>query len=136
MADNSKLTQQQELFAQNIAKGMNDTDAYKAAGYKAKNDQTAQACGSRLRLRPKIQARLRELADEARAPNIMDRQQIQSRLTEYALRKEQPDEVVPTVAESIKAMEMLSRLQGLFIDKQQVELSGALPVMIRNDVHE
>ena len=32
MADNSKLTQQQELFAQNIAKGMNDTDAYKDTG--------------------------------------------------------------------------------------------------------
>lgn len=136
MATSDKLTSQQELFAQNIAKGMNNVDAYVNAGYKAKSNKAIRVGSTRLRQSAKIQARLRELAEESRAPNILDRQRIQAKLTEFALRIPQSDDVVPTVNEAIKAMEMLGRLQGLFIDKQQLEVKGALPVVISNDVTE
>ena len=66
------ITQQQELFCQGIAKGMTSTDAYKNAGYKSKSDATAQAAASRLMTKPKIKARLKELADEVKSKAIMD----------------------------------------------------------------
>lgn len=134
-----ELTQRQELFCQNIAKGMNNTDAYKAAGYKVTNDQAAQACGSRMLSKEPIKARLKELAAEIEASAIMDIKEAQTRLSTYARRAPQPGEegdTRPTIQESIKAMEMLMRIQGGFLDRQQVEMKGALPVIIRNDVNE
>jgi phage terminase small subunit len=43
-----KLNEQQERFCRAIVEGMNQTDAYKAAGYKCKDDAVAQAAASRL----------------------------------------------------------------------------------------
>lgn len=134
-----ELTQKQERFCQNIAKGMNNTDAYKAAGYKVTNDKAAQACSSRMMGRDHIKKRLRELADEIETSAIMDIQEAQARLSTYARRTPQPDTAGctwPTIQESIKAMEILIRIQGGFIDRQQIEMKGSLPVVIRNDVSE
>lgn len=44
----SDLNEQQERFCRAIVEGMNQTDAYKAAGYKCKDDAVAQAAASRL----------------------------------------------------------------------------------------
>jgi phage terminase small subunit len=44
----TKLNEQQERFCRAIVEGMNQTDAYKAAGYKCKDDAVAQAAASRL----------------------------------------------------------------------------------------
>ena len=135
------ITQQQELFCQGIAKGMTSTDAYKNAGYKSKSDATAQAAASRLMTKPKIKARLKELADEVKSKAIMDIAEAQERLSAYARRTPQPNsagdgEIRPCIETSIKAIEMLVRIQGGFVDKQQIEMSGSLPVLIRNDVVE
>ena len=43
-----ELSDQQRKFADAVLKGMNQTDAYKAAGYKSKNDDVAAANASRL----------------------------------------------------------------------------------------
>lgn len=44
----TKLNEQQERFCRAIVEGMNQTDAYKHAGYKCKDDAVAQAAASRL----------------------------------------------------------------------------------------
>lgn len=131
----------QEAFCVNIAKGMNNTDAYKAAGYKVKSDTVAQVNGSRLLARPDIAARVKELAAEVHVESIMSIQECQKQLTKFAKREPLPgstedESVRPTVAEATKAIELLMRAQGGFLDKQQVELTGALPVFIKDDVSE
>jgi hypothetical protein len=50
------LTKQQEAFALNIIAGMNQTDAYKAAGYKCANDNVAAVSASELVRNPKVVA--------------------------------------------------------------------------------
>jgi phage terminase small subunit len=50
-----------EPFAHAIAKGLPQREAYKAAGYSAKNDATADACASRLLSGANIQSRVAEL---------------------------------------------------------------------------
>jgi len=50
----TKLTKQQEAFALNIIEGMNQTDAYKAAGYKCANDNVAAVSASELVRNPKV----------------------------------------------------------------------------------
>lgn len=49
-----------EAFAQALAKGMNQSDAYKAAGYKAKGD-SIKVNASRLLTKANIEARVTEL---------------------------------------------------------------------------
>jgi phage terminase small subunit len=63
MADDesSALTEQQERFCRFIVEGLNQTDAYKAAGYKAKSDSVAAANASRLIGNAKIQERLSQI---------------------------------------------------------------------------
>lgn len=56
----AKLSQQQERFARNIIEGMNQTDAYKAAGYKCANDNVAAVNASNLIRNPKIAAAIEQ----------------------------------------------------------------------------
>lgn len=64
MADGSlgakTLTEQQERFCRFILEGKNQTDAYKAAGYKAKDDNVAKANASRLIANANVAAFLAE----------------------------------------------------------------------------
>jgi phage terminase small subunit len=75
MADDERgLSEQQERFCQAIVSGMNQTDAYKAAGYKAKSDSVAAANASRLIGNAKIQERLSQIRKpvSARAQVTLD----------------------------------------------------------------
>jgi hypothetical protein len=62
MAGKSKgLTPKQEIFAQNLMKGMSKRDAYKMAGYRVSSDEAASAHGSRLVSNGNVVARLAEM---------------------------------------------------------------------------
>ena len=54
-----------ELFAQGIAKGQSQREAYLAAGYTAKTDASADVCASRLLSDAKVQARVTEIQGRA-----------------------------------------------------------------------
>ena len=58
MAD---LSEQQERFCRAIVEGMNQTDAYKAAGYKCKDDNVAKVNASRLLTNANVCERIAEL---------------------------------------------------------------------------
>ena len=60
-----KLSTQQEKFCLNIIEGMNQTDAYKAAGYKCANDNVAAANAAALIRNPKIESKLAEMRENA-----------------------------------------------------------------------
>ncbi len=57
----SGLSEQQERFCQGMAKGLNQRDAYKAAGYKTATDEATDAAASRLLSNVKVSARLAQL---------------------------------------------------------------------------
>ena len=74
---------------------------------------------------------------------IMDIKEIQERLSEIG-RQEATEEYITmdgmimskhvSAKEALKAMELLGKMQGAFLDRSQVELSGAIPVVIRDDI--
>jgi len=60
------LSDRQRKFAENLATGMSQTEAYKRAGYTAKNNKVAEASASRLLSNAKVSTYL----DELRAKSV------------------------------------------------------------------
>ncbi len=134
-----KLSVLQDKFCVEYAKSGNATEAYKKAGYKVANDQSAQASSSHLLLNPMIQLRLQELAAETHSSKIMDVEEMQTMLTDVARRLATDDfmtmegsivERRAAIKDALKAVELLGRMQGAFLDRSKVEMTGAVPVVI------
>ena len=92
------LNVKQEAFCLHYAKTGNATEAYKAAGYKPKTERSAYASSNQLLKNPKVQARLKELADEIASDKIASIKEIQEYLTSV-MRREHKECVVVTVTE-------------------------------------
>ena len=140
----------ENVFCLEYAASGNATDAYKKAGYKAKNDNVAAACAAKLLRKAKIQLRLQELAKEIAAPKIasvQEIQEIQEFLTAVMRQEKKEEEIVvvgdsdyreavtkektPPISTAIKAAETLAKLQGAF--RTDINITGALPVIISGD---
>ena len=138
------LTIKQENFCIEYAKSGNATLAYEKAGYKTKGQgRGVEAC--KLLKKPNIQARLAELAEENRSPKIADMKEAQERLTAIARRLETEEFYLPdgsevskkaAIRDALKAWELLGKMQGAFLDRQQVEVQGQISVSFVDDVHE
>lgn len=71
MGNGNTLTPQQQKFIDNLLSGMNQTDAYEQAGYKA-NGRTATASASRLLSNENIRHEIRErLASNREVLNLL-----------------------------------------------------------------
>lgn len=152
------LTPKQEAFCLAYARTSNATQSYYEAGYTAKNANVAGASASQLLKKPSIALRLKEIRDticqkeveniaertaEIKTRNIMGVAEMQERLSLIA-RQEATEQFVSSNGETqerkvstkdaLKAMELLGKMQGAFLDRQQVEMSGAMPVVIKDDV--
>ena len=137
------LSPNQEAFCLAYSASGNATEAYKIAGYNVKDDNSAAASSARLLRNVNIQRRLGEIAQEVNSKKIMDTKEIQERLSEIG-RQEATEEYITmdgmimskhvSAKEALKAMELLGKMQGAFLDRSQVELSGAIPVVIRDDI--
>ena len=92
------LSVKQEAFCLHYAKTGNATEAYKAAGYAAKTEGAVYACANRLLKNDKVQARLKELAEEIASDKIASIREIQEYLTSV-MRREHKESVVVTVSE-------------------------------------
>ena len=148
-----KLNKEQRQFLieyERLGGKGHQTEAYLAV-YGAKKEmkyRTAVAAASRLlanvNLKPIITAINRKINDVVVDNSIMGMVEAKQRLAKYARRepieKMKSDgtiyEGLPSVKESLKSLEMIIRIEGGFNDKQQVELSGGLPVFIRDDIDE
>ena len=133
------LNQRQELFCQGVSSGMTAADSYVKAGYKIKSAESARTAAYRLMERPQIKARLQELAKKVESKAIMTIAEAQERLSSYARREPQQDGedvTFPSIQESIKATELLIKAQGGFVERRQVEMQGAVPIVIKDDVNE
>ena len=136
----------QEKFCQLYAATGNATQSWKDAGYKYTSENGARVAASNfVNKNPNIVRRLAELAEEAKNNAIADIQEMQSILTSI-IREELSEEVLMSegdgdgmshivskrkkaaLKERLRAIELLGKMQGAFVDKLQVE--GNVPVII------
>ena len=117
------------------------------AGYSPK---TAYAAGAENLRKPQIQAAIATRLKQLESERIAEDKEILEYITSV-MRGETTEEVVMNIGtgkgytkaekvksqvsakERLKAAEMLAKVRGMFITKQEVELQGALPVVIRDD---
>lgn len=137
-----KLSPKQEKFCQEFLCCGNASEAYKRA-YGVTNDNTSRPNASKLLDNPAVQARLDELRAEVADAAICTAKEIQERLTQIA-RRELYDEIFlpngeqtrrrTSIRDSTRALELLAKIGGMFVTKAEVDLNGALPVVITDDV--
>ena len=146
-----KLSVKQEAFVLEFAKTGNAAEAYRNAGYKTNGPNSATSGASRLLMKANVQKRLKELSDEIKNESIADIQEMQSVLTSI-IREELDEEKLMTIGEGegysrivskrqkaalkdrLKAIELLGKMQGAFIDK--VEVNGNVPITFVEDLEE
>ena len=140
--DSGGLTEQQDKFCREYIKDFNGSRAAVAAGYSPK---TAFVQASQLLSRLNIQARVSELNQEVHKADIMDVQEIRERLTRMARGEIDEETVVVegtgqgfskarvvtkkiTPKDQAKALELLGKASGMFIDKIQATVDDGLAV--------
>lgn len=121
-----RLTVKQENFCLEYAKSGNAVQSYIKAYEKNSSYSAAGVESHRLLKNPKVQARLKELYETHNAKRIMQADEIQRTLTEIARNGNMKDR--------LKAIELLCKMGGLFISKQELEITQSIPVVIRDNV--
>ena len=110
------LTPLQAKYCQERVKGKTQRQAYKDAGYSAKQSPgsiDSNACI--LEQKEEIQAHIKHLTDLANNGAILDTKQRQAAL--YEIYK---DDTKP-IGARLKALDMLNRMAGDYIEKQQID---------------
>ena len=119
------LTAKQEQFAQNIIKGMSQADAYRSAYNTSRmTDKTIHENASRLANDSKVSARIAELRGQISKENIMTAQKRLEWLTEAI----QSEEV--SINDKLKAIDIMNRMQGEYVQKVQAEVTNAVNINI------
>lgn len=142
----TKLNMRQQKFVDEFCKTGNATQAATFAGY-----VQAGAEGCRLQKNPKVQAAIATRMEEARTKNVADTTEILEYLT-AVMRGQHEDEVVMNIGkgngitaaekvatkvgakERLKAAEMLAKVNGLFLNKQELDIANAVMVVINDDI--
>ncbi|PZV38540.1 terminase small subunit [Mesorhizobium kowhaii] len=126
------LNTRQERFAQNlVAKAMNATAAYKAAGYAAKTDATARAGASELLTNPEVKARVAELQAKASQRNEITVDAILRELDEARLGAMMTNQYGAAVQASLGR----AKIAGLITDKAEL-LTTVLRKPLREPLRE
>lgn len=141
------LSVKQEKFCLEYAKSGNQRQAYLKAGYKCKNEASADASASQLLRNPKVKERLAELVAEIKNSSISDITEMQQALTSI-IRQKMDEEVIvvesvgdfmseartinkkPAIKDVISAINTLGKMQGLFVDKVQQEVDMDLNITV------
>jgi hypothetical protein len=106
-----------ERFAQELAKGKSATEAYAAAGY-APNQPSA----SRLLSNVMVQERVAELKERAAANVSLSREWVLEQLIDNVKQAKEAGDLSP----ANKALEMLGKELGMFVDRKQIDIDGEL----------
>lgn len=78
------LSRQQQLFCEHVLSGEPATTAYKAAGYKPKNENDAASCASRLSRNVKVKAFIDSVREASVSDAIMSREEMLETLSSLA----------------------------------------------------
>ena len=146
-----KVKKRHDIFIAEYLKDTNATRAYQVAYPNVKYD-TARANGAKLLQDEDIRALIDKELERIKSEKIATAEEVMEYLTSV-LRGEQQSEVVviegigegcseartmkkkPDEKERLKAAELLGKRHGLFVDKKEVELGGAVVYMI-NDLED
>ena len=141
-----KLNEKQEKFVLEYAKSGNAGAAYRKAGYKVKDDNSAISGASRLLMNANVKERLQELNEEVKNDSIASIQEIKEFWTKV-LRNEEVEEVVGmteggpfrlskdcNIKDRIKAAELLGRTSGIFVDN--VNVTGNTQIQFVDDLED
>ncbi len=109
------------------AKSGNATEAYKQAGYKVKTDKAAGVNAARLLGNARIKARLKEIGEQTNTSKVLSIQQRKELLTEFATDSD------TAKADRLKAVDILNKMDAVYIQKQDVNMSGGV-VILHDDV--
>lgn len=116
----SKLTEKQEAFAQGLAEGLTNAEAYRKA-YDTSNMQPATVHNeaSRLAQHPGVSARLNSILEEKRARNSMLSEKQSDRVWRNVWRLAEGNDVPPAVQQS--ALALAAKMAGMLTDKVEVK---------------
>ena len=119
------LTPKQEIFAQKIAEGMSQADAYRSA-YACKNmsDNAIYREASLLIDNPKVAQRLKEIRDMNARPSIMTAQKRKEWLTEVI------NDPEVDINARLRASDQLNKMEGEYVQKVETELKNAVSIHI------
>lgn len=107
--------QQHEVFAQNIAKGMNGREAYRAAGYNPNSDASADAAASRLLGNVKVASRVEELQDRAATSTVTTVETLLE--AAWGIIKEARDN--KDYGAASQTVERAAKIAGLWVDRSK-----------------
>lgn len=114
------LTEKQELFAQGLAEGLTNAEAYRRA-YDASamqaNTVHNEAC--KMAQHPKVSARVNELLAEKRAKHSMLSEKQNDRVWRNVWRLAEGDNVPPAVQQS--ALALAAKMAGMLTDRVEVK---------------
>ena len=118
------LTAKQEVFVQNLVKGMSQADAYRSA-YSTKNmsDKTIHEAASRLVSDSKVSARLSELRNQLTKETIMSAQKRLEWLTELINSEED-------VNAKLKAIDIMNKMQGEYTQKIEADVKNEVTISV------
>ena len=116
------LNNRQTLFLKNYLQTWNATQSAIKAGYSPK---TAYSIGHELLNKPEIK---RHVAEATMSPD-----ELGAILTDMGRGKPGSEGMPPEPSHQLKALELIGKMHGSFIDKRQVEHSGALQIEFVND---
>ncbi len=111
------MDRKQAKFCVEIMRTGNATEAYKAAGYKPRNDAVAAAAASKLLRKDKVRERIEELRKEMDGEKIMDALERRELLSSIARDRQHSPQ------DRIRAVDIMNKMDCIYI--QRNELSGA-----------
>lgn len=139
-----KLSVKQQRFADEYIISGNATEAYVKAGYKPKG---ANANAARLIANDSISEYIKSRLEEMKSEKVADQQEVMEFLTAVlrgeargtalvgeGMGSQTVEQVLPSVAEKVRAAEQIGKRYAMWTDKQQVD--GMLSVTIVNDLDD
>lgn len=120
----NKLTRKQQAFVDCYIGHMNATQAYKEAGYQAKNDNVAGVSAHRLLKDDKIAKAIDERLAQIESDRIANATQVLEFLTAKMLDEEAKD------ADRIASAKLLGQNMKLFTDKVEVDQDVSFEINI------
>lgn len=116
------MERKQSKFCLEFLRTGNATESYKAAGYTPRSDAVAAVCASQLLRKPNVQEYLAKLRKDLDKEIIADAFERRVKLTAI-LRN--PDN---STSDTIKAIDTLNRMDGLYIIKNEMRGANGEPV--------
>jgi phage terminase small subunit len=127
-----KLTAKQARFVVEIAVDGNATRAYKASGFTAKNDGVAATSASRLLRNAQVAAAIAAQQEKIADKLEINAEWVAKQLVRNHERAHESDK--PDLHASNRAIELLGKHCGMFVDKSELEVKFSLASLVAKAV--